>query len=96
MRTTPTRDKAYRMYNIHVDSYEQMCFSMKQYPVVCDNVAYDVNSEEEVARVEYFLDSSDRGGAASKRSLRRQATRHGLQTQSSINIPVLFDIPYKQ
>ena len=47
------------MYNIHVDSYEQMCFSMKQYPVVCDNVAYDVNSDEEVARVEDFLDSSE-------------------------------------
>ena len=34
-----------------------MCFSMKQYPGVCDDVAYNVHSDEEVARVDGFLDS---------------------------------------
>ena len=35
----------------------EMCFSMKQYPGVCDDVAYNVHSDEEVARVDGFLDS---------------------------------------
>ena len=36
-----------------------MCSSMKQYPGVCNNVAYDGNSDE-VARVDDLLDSSEK------------------------------------
>jgi len=36
------------MYNIQMDSYERMCFSMRQYTVACDDVAYDVDSDEEI------------------------------------------------
>ena len=51
-----------------------MCFSMKQYPGVCDDVAYNVNSDDEVARVDGFLDSKQEvrhqtRGAASRRGL---------------------------
>ena len=37
----------------------EMCFSMKQYPVVCNNVAYDANSDDEVARADDVLYSSE-------------------------------------
>ena len=36
-----------------------MCFSVEQYPVVCDDVAYDVDSNEKVARVDDLPDSSE-------------------------------------
>ena len=36
----------------------EMCFLMKQYPVVCDDVTYNVNSDEKVARVNDMPDSS--------------------------------------
>ena len=42
MRTTPTKETAYGMYNTYVGSY----FSMNQYPLVCDDVAYDVSNDE--------------------------------------------------
>ena len=79
MRTTPTKETAYGMYNTYVGSYEriEMCFSMNQYPLVCDDVAYDVNNDENVVRVDDLLDSSEEVHAASKRGLGRQAARHG-------------------
>ena len=36
-----------------------MCFSMKQYPAVCNDVACDVNIDEELARVDGLLDFSE-------------------------------------
>ena len=41
-----------------------MYFSMKQYPAVCDDIAYDVNSDKEVARVDDLLVSSEEVCAA--------------------------------
>ena len=37
----------------------EMCFSIKPYPVVCDDVAHDITSDEEVAEVDDLLDSSE-------------------------------------
>ena len=41
-----------------------MCFSMKLYLAVCDDVAYDVNNDEKVVGENDLLDSSEevRGG----------------------------------
>ena len=36
-----------------------MCFSIKPYPVVCDDVAYGVTSDEEVAKVDDLPDPSE-------------------------------------
>ena len=36
-----------------------MCFSMKQYPVVCDDIAYDINNDKEVVREDDLLDASE-------------------------------------
>ena len=36
-----------------------MRFSMKQHPAVCEEVAYDINNGEEVARLGDLLDSSE-------------------------------------
>ena len=61
MRTTSTNESAYRMYNTHLDSYERnvLLNDQNQYPAVCDDVACDINSDKEVARVDDMLNSSE-------------------------------------
>ena len=62
---------------------------------VCDNVAYDLNSVEEMDRVDDSWNSSEEVRHLAQGSLGRQTAGpgHGLQSQSSINLLFLFFMP---
>ena len=51
------------MCTVHVDSCERMCFSiLTQYIVACDHVAFDVNNDKNIPRVDDLPDSSGARG----------------------------------
>ena len=58
MQTTPTKEMPTECTIFRWIRTSEMYFSMKQYTVAFDDVAYNVNSTEEMDRVDDLPDSS--------------------------------------